>query len=228
MPVLKKLIPINFTKGRSGQKPRAIVLHLMGGTLKGTDSWFRNPVAQASTHYGVGKKGEIYQWVEETDTAYGNGRVYKPTWRLIDAKINPNLYTISIEHEGVSGHIWTEEQYAADVELIKAIAARWNIPLDRDHIIIHSEIYALKPACAGPGLDLNKLMSMLNPATPSVKSVLVKGDASPAVFWVDGNSKKHALPNWEFYLEFFDGDIKVLPQKTVDNLSVGFPFSVKK
>ena len=80
MPVLKKLITINFTKGRSGQKPRAIVLHLMGGTLKGTDSWFRNPVAQASTHYGVGKKGEIYQWVLKADpnAKKPDGTAYTP------------------------------------------------------------------------------------------------------------------------------------------------------
>lgn len=484
MPITKKLIPFNFTKGRQGQKPRAIVLHLMAGTLTGTDAWFRNKTAQASTHYGVGKKGEILQWVEEADTAWGNGRVYKPTWRLVDAKMNPNLYcvtpetpilmrdfswkpagelkigdkllafdeegkgeqrrhfsdsyvehtgieidelfeitlengdvlrcngehkwlvdygaghgnrwmktadmeasmksykrkkslclskffdvhapasgykagylaaaydgeghvnfttgdnkrstqigfsqkdnsmlatvklylrdygftfnicwgksqvaqvilngtrnevyrflqlfrpkrlldnftkkvdisksvllsiespkimsvrkigkgqivmlqtssktyiangygshnTISIEHEGVSGHIWTPEQYAADVELIKSIAARWNIPLDRDHIVIHSEIYALKPDCAGKGLDLDKLMSMLVPTDTSYKNKLIKGKESPAVYWVDDNCRLHPIPTWEMYLEFFGGEILVKEQKVVDAMAKGLPF----
>ena len=142
MNIQKRLIPVNFTKGRAGHKPVAIVLHLMDGYLSGTDSWFRNPAAQASTHYGVGKDGTVYQWVEESDTAWGNGRVLNPTWKLIDPKVNPNLTTISIEHEGFSGADWTEAQYLADVELIMTIAGRNNIPLDADHIIIHSEIYS--------------------------------------------------------------------------------------
>lgn len=224
MTITKKLIPINFTKGRQGQKPRAIVLHLMDGTLNGTDAWFRNKDAQASTHYGVGKKGEIYQWVNESDTAWGNGRVYKPTWRLVDAKMNPNLYTISIEHEGVTGHIWTPEQYAADVELIKDIAARWNIPLDRDHIIIHSEIYGLKPSCTGNGLDLKKLMESLVSTDTSFKNSLIKGSQSPSVYWVDDNCRLHAIPNWEMYLEYFGGDILVKDQSVVDKMAKGTPF----
>jgi N-acetylmuramoyl-L-alanine amidase len=30
----------NYTKGRAGYKPVAIVIHIMEGTLNGTDSWF--------------------------------------------------------------------------------------------------------------------------------------------------------------------------------------------
>lgn len=223
MNITKRLIPVNFTKGRSGFKPTAIVLHLMDGTLKGTDSWFRNPTSQASTHYGVGKKGEVYHWVDEADTAWGNGRVYKPTWKLVQSA-NPNLYTISIEHEGVSGHIWTEAQYKATAELIQQVAKHWDIPLDRDHIITHSEIYSLKPSCTGPGLDLDKLMALVSPPT-SITNTLVKGSASPSVYWADGKGILHGIPSWEFYLEFFNSDIKVLDQKVVDALKKGLPFT---
>lgn len=223
MNVTKRLIPVNFSKGRSGFKPMTIVLHLMDGTLKGTDAWFRNPKSQASTHYGVGKKGEVYQWVAEADTAWGNGRVYKPTWKLVRPE-NPNLYTVSIEHEGVSGHIWTEEQYKATAELVQQIAKRWDIPLDRDHIITHSEIYALKPSCTGPGLDMDKFMALVSPTT-SLQNVLVKGATSPSVYWADGKGILHSIPSWEFYLEFFNGEIKVLDQKVVDALKKGLPFT---
>ena len=44
-----------------------VVLHIMEGTLDGSDSWFKNPTAQASSHFGVGKDGRTYQWV---DTQY--------------------------------------------------------------------------------------------------------------------------------------------------------------
>lgn len=224
MNIEKRLIPVNFTKSRFGWKPKAIVLHLMDGTLKGTDSWFRNPKAVASTHYGVGVRGDVYQWVDESNTAWGNGRVYKPTWRLIEkAGINPNLYTISIEHEGVVGHEWTPEQYAADVELIKQIAQRNNIPLDRDHIIIHSEIYAKKPDCTGHGLDINKLLSMLN-AKP--QNELVKGDKSAAVYWIGNDGKAHAIASWEFFLAFFGGTIRTVPQADMDKIEKGLSFKV--
>lgn len=223
MNIEKRLIPINYTKGRGGKKPIAIVIHLMDGYLKGTDAWFRNPKAQASTHYGIGKDGTIYQWVEESDTAWGNGRVLNPTWKLIDPKVNPNQTTISIEHEGFSGANWTEAQYAADVELIKEIAARNKIPLDADHIIIHSEIYNAKPNCTGQGFDKAKLLGLLTPKT-IIKNALVKGDKSPAYFWVDNRGIAHGIPSWGFFTEYFGESPKVLPQATVDAIQKGVDF----
>ena len=35
-------------------KPELIVLHIMDGTLSGTDSWFADPSSQVSSHYGIG------------------------------------------------------------------------------------------------------------------------------------------------------------------------------
>jgi N-acetylmuramoyl-L-alanine amidase len=227
MNIQKRLIPINFTKGRAGWKPIAIVIHLMDGTLAGTDSWFRNPRAQASTHYGVGNDGTVYQWVEESDTAWGNGRVQSPTWKLIESGVNPNLTTISIEHEGVSGHVWTPAQYAADVELVKAIAARHGIPLDADHIIVHSEIFAGKPNCAGKGFDKAKLLAMLKPKPVAVlrKNVLVKGDKSPAYYWNDEQGVAHGIPSWAFFKTFFGQDPLVISQAEMDANPKGDSFS---
>lgn len=224
MNIQKKLIPVNFTVGRYGYQPEAIVLHLMDGTLNGTDSWFRNPDAKASTHYGVGLKGEVYQWVDEKNMAWGNGRVDRPTWELIKPNANPNLYTISIEHEGKSGHVWTGEQYNATAQLVKEIAQRWNIPLDADHVIVHSEIYAKKPSCTGAGFDKEQLLSMLKPQTPEVRNSLVKGDASAAIYWVDNANVAHAIPSWPFFLEFFGGSYRTLPQSAVDALKKGATF----
>lgn len=224
MNIEKKLIPINYTIGRYGFNPEAIVIHLMDGTLKGTDSWFRNPDAKASTHYGVGLKGEVYQWVEEKDMAWGNGRVDRPTWKGIKPNANPNLYTISIEHEGKSGHKWTGDQYSATAELVKEIAKRWNIPLDADHIIIHSEIYAKKPGCTGDGFDKMQLLAMVKPVSVDARNSLIKGDASASIYWVDNQNVAHAIPTWPFFLEFFGGSYRTIPQKDADALKKGSPF----
>jgi N-acetylmuramoyl-L-alanine amidase len=154
----------NITKGRKGYKPLAIVIHIMEGTLAGTDSWFRNPASSVSAHYGIGKDGTVHQYVQESDSAWHAGRVNAPSWKLIKpagtaSYVNPNYYTIGIEHEGNENSDWTDAMYAASAAMIKAIAARWNLPIDRDHIIGHHEIYSLK-TCPGFKVDLNKLVAM--------------------------------------------------------------------
>lgn len=153
----------NFSSDRKGFAPITIVIHIMEGTLAGTDSWFKNPASQVSAHYGIGKAGEIHQYVKETDTAWHAGRVSSPSWKLIKtsgtAFINPNYYTVGIEHEGNEETEWTDAMYISSAEMIKAISNRWNIPLDRDHVIGHHEIYAVK-TCPGHKVDLNKLITL--------------------------------------------------------------------
>ncbi len=155
----------NFHIGRDTYTPIAIVIHIMEGTLLGTDSWFQNPKSQVSAHFGVGKTGEIHQYVLQTDSAWHAGRVNNPSWRLIKSNpvdqkyINPNFYTIGIEHEGNEDSTWTDAMYQSSSELIAGISKRWNIPIDRDHIIGHHEIYSLK-TCPGTKVDFDKLIQM--------------------------------------------------------------------
>jgi hypothetical protein len=88
-------IPVNFTA--NGQSSvRGVVIHIMAGTLAGTDSWFRNPKAQASSHFGTGKAGALYQWVDTKDRAW--------------AQANGNRDWISVENEGQGGDTLTSAQ----------------------------------------------------------------------------------------------------------------------
>jgi N-acetyl-anhydromuramyl-L-alanine amidase AmpD len=161
------------TKGRNGRQPIAVVLHIAEGSLLGCDAWFNSPNnAGSSTQYCIGKRGEIHQYVEETDAAWGNGQVRKPSWRLLIPDVNPNLYTISIEHEGFTGQPWTEEMYQADVWLIKQICQRWRIPIDRDHIIGHYQIDSVTRArCPGTGLPWDRLLGDLAAPEPLEQQV---------------------------------------------------------
>lgn len=161
MNIIKKYCP-NFSNGRLGYRPEAIVIHVMDGTLSGTDSWFANPKSAVSAHYGVGKNGEIHNYVDEENTAWHAGRINAPSWKLIKQTanrnyVNPNCYTIGIEHEGTDDSDWTDAMYQSSGDLIAQLAAKWNIPIDRQHIIGHHEIYSLK-SCPGNKADIDKLI----------------------------------------------------------------------
>lgn len=93
----------NCTKGGQ-QSVRGVVLHIMQGTLDGSDSWFRNTKAQASAHFGVGIDGRIFQWVDTADRAW--------------AQADGNRDWLSIEHEGHAGDKLTEKQLAATARIV--------------------------------------------------------------------------------------------------------------
>ncbi len=138
----------NFGVGRVGYKPEAIVVHCMDGTLAGTDAWFANPASQVSSHYGIGTNGEVHQYVQESNTAWHAGRVQNPTFSLYKgASVNPNWYSIGIEHEGNADTVWSTAMKQASANLIKDICSRYNIPIDRNHIIGHYQVFSGKPNC---------------------------------------------------------------------------------
>lgn len=179
----------NFIPGRKIYKPEAVVIHIMEGTLSGTDSWFRNPASKVSAHYGIGNNGEVHQYVKETDTAWHAGRVNAPSWQLIRPGgnglfINPNFYTIGIEHEGNENSDWTDAMYNSSSGMVRAICNRWNIPIDRNHIIGHHEIYSLK-TCPGNKVDLNKLIALAGGLTPvnppTIQTTAQPGNATTKV-----------------------------------------------
>ena len=153
----------NFRKGRPAPyRPEAIVVHIIVGSLGSADQHFHDPDAQVSAHYGVGKSGEVHQYVDESDTAFHAGIVVRPTWKLIKPEVSPNYYTIGIEHEGMPGRddAWPQTQLSTSAALIGEVACRWSIPLDRDHIIGHREIRSSK-TCPGDWINLDDLIALV-------------------------------------------------------------------
>lgn len=171
----KKMINIikkqcnNFYE-RKGFKPEIIVVHISAGSLSSMDSWFANPLSNASAHYGIGRDGvTIHQYVEEDKAAWANGAVSNPTFKLYKPNVNPNLYSISIENEGQDLMLAPAEQLNLLCELIKDICKRHNIPMDRDHIIGHYEINALnRPNCPSSTHAIIDIIYFLNKRPPIV------------------------------------------------------------
>lgn len=125
----------------SGKKTDIVIHGTAGGTSAiGIASYFKstegttNPV---SSHYIVDQDGKIVQTVLEKDGAWGNGEVTNPAYD----KVNPNMYTISIEHVKSSidnSNQLTQAQQDASFKLIKDICLRNNIPAS--NIIPHALI----------------------------------------------------------------------------------------
>jgi N-acetylmuramoyl-L-alanine amidase len=113
-----------------------------------------------SAHYGVSRHGAIHQYVDEMDTAWHAGRVHDPVWPLLKTRVNPNAYTIGIEHEGTPDMTWPDAMYESSATLVAGISQRWSIALDRLHVIKHSEIYSKKWYCPGPHCDLDYLIDL--------------------------------------------------------------------
>lgn len=187
-PEIKWIGSPNFYKDRTDhygrrwtEGPKAIICHISAGTMAGMDSWFKNPASEASAHFGISKTGEIHQYVDLKDGAWANGAINKGTWPLLKEYPgwNPNLYTISIEHEGnhpnaAKGQFWTptEAQLQASIRLIAWLCWKFNIPVDRVHIAGHYEIDAVnRPYCPGPLFPFDKIIT-------EVKKLLVKEAAT--------------------------------------------------
>lgn len=162
----------NFSS-REENIPLIIVNHIVDGTAESCDSWFRSSTnKQSSAHFLVTFKGEIKQYVRIEDMAWANGlKLYdipKAESALVRSmKMNPNLYSVSIEHEGTTGQL-TEEQFQATLWLHRYIQDyirnKWGheIPMDREHILGHFEIDPLRKAnCPGKDFPWEKLIKEL-------------------------------------------------------------------
>lgn len=163
---------------RGSYKPCLIVWHIAEGSYNGTISWEKNPASQTSSHFVLGKNGEITQLVPLNMAAWTQGVVKNPTHPYVKAHsgINPNLYCVSIECEGkwseTKGKL-TDKQLEAAAYLTSYIVEEVDriygveIPVDREHMIGHCEINSVtRPHCPGELFPYDKLISMVNGKQP--------------------------------------------------------------
>lgn len=169
----------NFETGRSGQQAKAVVLHIGEGPLSAFFPTFNNPARKASAHFTVGKQGEIEQYVSINDTAYANGLRWEsaagaaggiwrnprgvqvtPAWKGLINGVNPNYYTISIEHEGFFGEPWTEPMYLANLKLLQWIRDQTGLTYARgDALIGHNDFDNVdRPNCPGPNAPFDRMI----------------------------------------------------------------------
>lgn len=124
-----------------------VIIHTMVGSWQSAANRFAQYGTQVSAHYGIKMDGGLVHWLEEYFTAYHAGNYAM------------NQRSIGIEHEdnGNYNGIRPDTLYNTSAKLVRDICLFYNIPIDRKHILKHSEII---PTGCPDALDIDRIVRM--------------------------------------------------------------------
>ncbi|MEU0373011.1 N-acetylmuramoyl-L-alanine amidase [Streptomyces sp. NPDC006283] len=136
-----------------------VVIHVVQGSYPTALKVFKDPLHGAATHYVVRKDGHVAQMIRELDVAYHAGNR------------SFNERSIGIEHEGFVDRPqdFTDAMYRSSAKLTAGICARYEIPVDREHIVGHVEVPGTDHTDPGPHWDWPKYMKLVREATPEAR-----------------------------------------------------------
>ncbi|RSS56124.1 N-acetylmuramoyl-L-alanine amidase [Streptomyces sp. WAC06614] len=128
-----------------------IVVHVTQGGFQSSVEAFRDPWHRASAHYIVRQDGHIEQMVRELDVAF----------HAANRKMNER--SIGIEHVGYveRPQDFTDAMYAASARLAADICRRHRIPVDRTHLLGHSEVPGADHTDPGPHWDWDRYLRLV-------------------------------------------------------------------
>ncbi|QES48110.1 N-acetylmuramoyl-L-alanine amidase [Streptomyces venezuelae] len=128
-----------------------IVVHVTQGGFASSVDAFKNPWHKASAHYIVRGDGHIEQMVRELDVAFHAGNR------------SMNERSVGIEHVGFVDRPkdFTPAMYEASAQLAAAICRRYGIPVDREHILGHSEVPGADHTDPGPHWDWDRYLKLV-------------------------------------------------------------------
>ncbi|MFJ8005172.1 N-acetylmuramoyl-L-alanine amidase [Streptomyces fagopyri] len=115
----------------ASQSIKYIVIHDTEGAWNGVINLVQDPTYVSWNYTLRSTDGHIAQHVKAKDVAWHAGNWY------VNAK------SIGLEHEGflASPDAWyTEEMYRASARLVKYLAKKYGVPLDRQHILGHDNV----------------------------------------------------------------------------------------
>lgn len=190
--IRKPCAPANFRSGRHGHKVEAIIIHVIDGSQASCDATFASNSLELkrSAHYSIGRSGVIHQYVDEHDTAFHAGRIQQPTWpgmkQLAGGDfINPNLYTIGIEHEGRANDEWLDVMYDTTAQLMREIAARHPSigAFTTTNVGLHRQIFSGK-SCPGTKFQLSTLLGKFTQVAPQPSALDNGPTAAPDIVTV--------------------------------------------
>ncbi|MEV4012204.1 N-acetylmuramoyl-L-alanine amidase [Nonomuraea angiospora] len=183
------------------QKIEYIIIHDMEGYFDSSIDLNENPKYGASWQYSVrSSDGHIAQHIKGKDVAWQAGNWY------VNAK------SIGIEHEGflAEGSTWyTEAMYRSSARLVRYLAFRYGIPLDRAHILGHDNVPGTLPTTVkqmhedpGPFWDWAHYFQLMGAPLhrfggPGSGSIMIKPDFAtnkPYFYGCDRKNPENACP----------------------------------
>jgi len=141
----------NYTNRDRGVKEiDMVVIHIAQGSYSGTVRWFKNRHSNVSAHYVVGARGKIAQCVRNEDIAWHAGN-----WQY-------NKKSIGIEHSGYASSPGAfQGKYRTSAKLSAYLARRYNIPVDKDHFVLHRNVPGVNKSCPGPYFEYDKYLNLV-------------------------------------------------------------------
>ncbi len=120
----------------AGPNIRYIVIHDTETSYDTTLNLVQDPTYVSWNYTIRSSDGHVAQHTYANDVAWHAGNWYV------------NMHSIGIEHEGYAaqGATWyTESMYESSAALVKYLAAEYDVPLDRAHIIGHDQVPGILP-----------------------------------------------------------------------------------
>ncbi|MFI6906226.1 N-acetylmuramoyl-L-alanine amidase [Nonomuraea sp. NPDC050394] len=162
------------------QKVDYIIIHDMEGYWRPSIDLLLNPARAASWHYSLrSNDGHIAQHIKTKDVGWQAGNWY------VNAK------SIGLEHEGFlaeRGSWYTEAMYRTSAKLVRYLALRHGVPLDRAHILGHDNVPGTLPTTVrgmhedpGPFWDWDRYFKLIGApfhpfGGPNAGTVMIKPD----------------------------------------------------
>lgn len=172
---------------RSSNQIDYIVIHTVQGSLNSAVNTFQSGKLDypRSAHYTIGKEGEVIKSVQPQDIAWHAGTSPGGSGKRFESHIL-NANSIGIEHAGFvdDPEFPTLKQYITSAALVRLLCAQYGIPIDRKHIIGHSQIKSTK-GDPGPNWDWDFYMELIRhgslsiPAGPHTSPTKRKPEISP-------------------------------------------------
>ncbi|WP_157250788.1 N-acetylmuramoyl-L-alanine amidase [Nonomuraea typhae] len=183
------------------QKVDYIIIHDMEGYWRPSIDLLLNPARAASWHYSLrSNDGHIAQHIKTKDVGWQAGNWY------VNAK------SIGLEHEGflAEGAAWyTEAMYRTSAKLVRYLALKHGVPLDRAHILGHDNVPGTLPTTVrgmhedpGPFWDWDRYFKLLGApfhpfGGPKAGTVMIKPDFAtnkPYFYGCDRKNPEAACP----------------------------------
>ncbi|MFI1827975.1 N-acetylmuramoyl-L-alanine amidase [Streptomyces sp. NPDC020412] len=136
-----------------------VIIHVVQGSFPTALRVFKDPGHGAATHYVVRKDGHVAQMIRELDVAFHAGNR------------SFNERSVGIEHEGFVDRPqdFTDAMYEGSARLTAGICVRYEIPVDREHIMGHVEVPGTDHTDPGPHWDWDRYMKLVRDAMPAAR-----------------------------------------------------------